>query len=247
MAKKKPIFIIIAVLIVVFIVVARMMWFSSFLVGEKSHDFGFVEVMPPKTVVAHTFTLTNKSGRDLILVDVVSDCGCTTTEAYQELIPDGDVLILPVQLKLKESQVRRSTIRLIFEGGGIEVLTLHAIGRFKDPLRVSSYPIVVKPSGGVSLATIGFEQFDNNKPPSPKFELPAGVTINSEQWKLKSKYNARQKVPANWSMQLEFTTEKELGVGNELVVTVGDYILRIPLVSKGKPPIVLPYSKIPPP
>ncbi len=42
------------------------------LVGKKSHDFGLIEVALPRTVVDHTFTLTNNSGRDLTLVDVGS-------------------------------------------------------------------------------------------------------------------------------------------------------------------------------
>ena len=65
MLKKKPILVMLAVLVVGFIVVAKLMWFSSVLVGEKSHNFGFIEVMPPKTVLNHTFTLTNISGRGL--------------------------------------------------------------------------------------------------------------------------------------------------------------------------------------
>ncbi len=245
MSKKKPILVMLAVLVVGFIVVAKLMWFSSVLVGEKSHNFGFIEVMPPKTVLNHTFTLTNISGRDLVLVDVVPDCGCTTAEAYQELILDGEELVLPVQLKLRQSQMRKSTIRLVFEDGTVEVLTLSATGRLKDSLRISSYPIVIKPSGGVSLATIGFEQFDDSKPPLPNFTLPGGVKVKTERWNLKSKYNDRQKIPANWSMQLSFTTETELGVDNELVVSVGEHELRVPLVSKAKPPIELPYTDMP--
>ena len=32
----------------VFLIVVKMVWFNSVLVGEKTHDFGFVEVTPPK-------------------------------------------------------------------------------------------------------------------------------------------------------------------------------------------------------
>ncbi|MBC8202311.1 MAG: DUF1573 domain-containing protein [Planctomycetes bacterium] len=244
MAKKKPIIILSAV-VLVSIVLVRAIWFTSVLVGEKTHDFGFIEVTPPKTVVNHTFTLTNKSGRDLVLVDVVPDCGCTTTEAYQELVLDGEELVLPVQLKLRQSQLRKSSIRLVFEDGTIEILTLSAVGRLKDSLRISTYPIVIKPNGHDSMATIGLEQFDNSKPPLPEFTLPDGVTISTQRWKIKNKYDARQQTPANWSMQLSFATEKEIEDASELVVTVGDHTLRVPIVSEAKAPIELPYTEFP--
>jgi len=46
-SQKKSLFIIIAVICVVFLIVVKMVWFNSVLVGEKTHDFGFVEVTPP--------------------------------------------------------------------------------------------------------------------------------------------------------------------------------------------------------
>jgi hypothetical protein len=244
MAKKKLLFIMVPVFTLCAIVVLRMILFSSIFAGERSHDFGFIEVTPPDTILTHTFTLTNQSGRDLLLVDVVSDCGCTTTGAYQEWIPQGEDLVLPVQLKLRQSQLRRSTVRLVFDDGTVEILTLSAHGQIKEPLRISSYPIVVKKNGVVSLATIGMEQFNNTEPPVPTFTCPNEVTLHTQQWKQTGKYDARQKIPAQWSMQLSFTTGQELGVGNELVVSVGDHILRVPFVSKAKPPIELPFTEI---
>jgi hypothetical protein len=244
MAKKKLIFILGAGVLVL-VVLVKLIWFSSVLVGKKSHDFGLIEVTLPRTVVDHTFTLTNNSGRDLTLVDVVPDCGCTTTEAYQELIANGETLILPVQLKLKQSQVRRSVIRLVFEDGTVEVLTLRAVGRLKDPLRVSPLPIVVKKDGETSLALLGIEQFDEHTPSIPTFALPAGVELQSQKWKLKSKYKAHEQIPANWSMQLALTTERELVEGDEIIITVNDYVLHAPLVNNAKPPEELPFTKMP--
>jgi hypothetical protein len=245
MAKKKLLFISVPVFTLFVVVVLRMILFSSVFSGERSHDFGFVEVTPPDTILTHTFTLTNQSSRDLLLVDVVPDCGCTTTGAYQDWVLQGEDLVLPVQLKLRQSQLRRSTIRLVFDDGTVEVLRLSAHGQIKDPLRISTYPIVVKKDGVASLATIGMEQFDNIKPPVPTFTCPNEVMIHTQQWTQTSKYNARQKIPAKWSMQLSFTTDKELGVGKELVIAVGDYMLRVPFVSKAKPPIELPYTEFP--
>jgi hypothetical protein len=246
MANKKMRFIIIGTCgAIVLIFVLKNFLFSSAFAGEKFYDFGFVDVIPPKTVVEHTFSLTNTSGRDLVLVDVVPDCGCMTTEAYQELIKDGDEFMLPVQLKLRQSQMRRSTIRLVFEDGTIEILTLRAEGRLKDPLRVSPFPIVVKKEGQVSLAMLGIEQFDESQPPVPEFTIPNWLTLSNVKWKLKSKYKPREKIPANWAMQLEFSKHGSFVEGKDLTITVGKKVLSVPIVDYVDAPEDIPFSKIP--
>ncbi len=243
MAKKKLVFILSAVVLVL-IVLIKAIWFSSALVGDKSHDFGFIEVIPPKTTVDHTFTLTNKSGHDLILVDVVPDCGCTTTEAYQELIADGEELILPVQLKLRQSKLRKSTIRLVFEDGTIEVLTLRAVGRLKDSLRVSPSQIVLK-EGEVPRGLLGIEQFDDTKPPTPIFTTPPGVVVHAQKWTLKSKRKPMEEIPANWSLQFELKTDAPIVEGAEITVQVGTNETHILLTNQAPDPKEVPFSKLP--
>jgi hypothetical protein len=153
--------------------------------------------------------------------------------------------MLPVQLKLRQSQMRRSTIRLVFEDGTIEILTLRAEGRLKDPLRVSPFPIVVKKEGQVSLAMLGIEQFYESQPPVPEFAIPNWLTLSNAKWKLKSKYKPREKIPANWAMQLEFSKHGSFVEGEDLTITVGKKVLSVPIVDYVDAPEDIPFSKIP--
>ncbi|MDP7008885.1 MAG: DUF1573 domain-containing protein [Phycisphaerales bacterium] len=244
MTGKTKFLIVPAVLLILATLVVKVVWFNSVFLGEKVHDFGFIEVTPPKTVVKHTFRLTNNSGRELVLVDVVPDCGCTTAEAYQEVVAPGEEFVLPVEFKLRQSQLRKSTIRLVFEDGTIEVLSLRGVGKLKDSLRVAPTPIVLL-EGEPSRALLGIEQFDDARPQTPKFQLPEGVNIKTKQWKLKSKRKPREEVPANWSMQLELTTEHPITDGTVLEIRVGEASVRVPLTNEAVIPEEVPFSAIP--
>ena len=213
--------------------------------GVKSHDFGVVEVTSPKTTVEHTFILTNTSGEELVLVDVIPDCGCATTEVYQDVIPDGEALILPIQFKLRQSQIRRSTIRLVFANGAVEFLTLQAEGRMKQPLRISPSPIVVKNTGEVGLAILGIERFDESIPPIPEFTTPDGVDVKWTKWRLRNKFNPREKVPANWSMQLELTRDGELPENSDMTIRVDGETVHVTLVDNVTSLEDVPFSRIP--
>lgn len=228
-SQKKSLFIIIAVICVVFLIVVKMVWFNSVLVGEKTHDFGFVEVTPPHTALNHIFVLKNESGRDLYLLDVVPDCGCTTTEAFQDVILAGEEFILSVQLKLRQSQLRKSTLRLVFDDGTVEFLVLKAEGRVVHPLRISSSPIYLKETGATARAIIETEQFDHERPQTPLFTVPEGVVIKSTRWKLKSKLKPRSKIPAIWTMEIELESDREMTSGDELKIIVGEEKMHVPL------------------
>ena len=229
--QKKRICITTAVFCVLALIVVKLVWFNSYLTGDKTHDFGFVEVVPPNTTLDHTFVLTNTSGKELFVKDVVPDCGCTTMSAFQESIPIGEEFILDVQLKLRQSQIRKSSFRIIFDDGSIEVLTLFAEGRVKEPLRISSSPIIVKANGEIARAILGTEQFDEEVPPEVKLVAPKGMTVTAAKWKLKSKRKASAKIPAIWTTQLTLTSDNELEAGSELQITVGSHHMHVALTS----------------
>ena len=228
-----------------FLILWRFVFWGSTLEGEKSHDFGLVEVTRPTTALEHTFVLTNRSGKELVLVDVIPDCGCTTTEAYQEVIGNGEALILPVRFTLRQSQIRKSTIRLVFENGSIELLRLQAEGRMKQPLRISPVPINLTPEGESVFGILGMEWFEEGEPPMPKFTVPDVVTLQHETWKLKSKMKAWEKIPANWSMKFELATDHTLPDGSEIKIVVKGNELVAPLLSEVLPQGATPFSRIP--
>jgi len=219
--QKKSLLIFFSILSVIFLIVIKLIWFNAVLVGEKTHDFGFVVVTPPNTALTHTFVLKNESGRDLILLDVVPDCGCTTTETFQDVILAGEELVLSVELKLRQSQLRKSTLRLLFEDGSVEFLVLKAEGRVDHPLRISSNPVYVKSTGVIARAIIETEQFDGERPPLPVFTTPESVVLESAEWKLKSKMKPRSRIPAIWSMELSISTDQTISSQSTLKIVVG--------------------------
>ena len=91
------------------------MLFSSALEGKKSHDFGVVQIERPHTIFEHVFTLKNATDHTLQLVDTVATCGCTTTDWPDEPVLSGEVIRIPVHLKLQRSEHKASKIRLIFD------------------------------------------------------------------------------------------------------------------------------------
>lgn len=242
---KKRFIVTVTIACISILILWRLLFWGSTLEGEKSHDFGLVQVIRPTTALEHTFVLTNRSGKELVLVDVVPDCGCTTTEAYQEVIADGEALILPVRFTLRQSQIRKSTIRLVFENGSIELLRLSAEGRMKQPLRISPVPINLTPDGGSVFGILGMEWFEEGSPPVPKFTVPDGVTLQHEPWKLKSRMKAWEKTPANWSMQFELATNQQLPDESEIKIIVDGNELVAPLLSEELPQEATPFSRIP--
>ena len=228
-SQKSKFFTSLAIACAILFFIVKTIWFSSVLVGEKFHDFGVVDVIPPNTSLYHVFVLKNESGRDLVLLDVVPDCGCTTTEEFQDVIPAGEELVLSVQLKLRQSRLRKSTLRLVFDDSTVEFLVLKAEGRVVHPLRISRSPIYLKPTGAVVRAIIETEEFDESRPATPQFSVPEGVEITSTKWKLKSKLKPQLKIPAIWSMELSLSSQRPMQSGDELIIVVDTEELHIPL------------------
>ena len=52
---------------------------------EKEHDFGYIK--EAKGAVSHTFELKNTGDKPLVILQVVTSCGCTRPEFLQPQFP----------------------------------------------------------------------------------------------------------------------------------------------------------------
>ena len=100
-------------------------------VEEHVHDFGQVIAGEP---VEHTFTLTNRSDRPLVIENVRTTCGCTVTDEWAKQVPPGGTWTLPVTLKtdridgdtrktIKVTTTDRKEIHLVLAGRAVQRFT----------------------------------------------------------------------------------------------------------------------------
>ena len=183
--------------------------FGGPLEGDLSHDFGIVQIDRPFSILEHTFMLRNESDHALQLMKVTPTCGCTTTEWPQESVPSGEVLVIPVHLKLRRSQIRRSEIRLEFESGEMVVLHVEGAGRFKQPMKLT--PNQLKLSSKVVRAVLLLEWFEESRPPNPTLEVPSGIKVETGEWRLAKQSDAHKGTPNEWTMVVELVNDGDVG------------------------------------
>lgn len=74
------------------VMVAAFVCFAAFAQGhatykEKEHDFGYIK--EAKGAVSHTFELKNTGDKPLVILQVVTSCGCTRPEFPTKPIKPG--------------------------------------------------------------------------------------------------------------------------------------------------------------
>lgn len=235
--SKQSIHIVLSVVVIVCLLVITLIlsyslgFFGSSLKGEKSFDFGVVSIERPHTVLEHTFLLTNSSGHTLKLKSAVPSCGCTTADWPTEAVPDGEVLAVPVTLKLQRSRYRSSKVRLVFETGEVVVLHIEGAGRFVQRMR--SLPPTIKVVDGMEEGTISVlsvEWFELSKPPMPTFIPPDNVIVETDSWMLGTAGDPHRMTPNVWTLRLRCVLDGELKGGSQLQVDMEESkTLLIPL------------------
>jgi hypothetical protein len=193
--------------------------FRSPLQGEKSFDFGIVQIQRPYTVLEHTFRLTNETDHTLKLADAVPTCGCTTTDWPEEPVGVGEELVVPVHLKLQRSQHRSSKVRLTFESGEVVVLFIEGTGRFKQPLRC--FPPTIKVLDGNKEGTrnmLLLEWYQLSTPKLPTFGTPKNIRVEPLNWVISRRGDKKLGTPDEWSVQLYTFLDGELAEGDSLII-----------------------------
>ncbi len=205
--------------------------FRSPLEGEKSFDFGIVQIERPHTVLEHTFTLINRTNHTLKLADAVPTCGCTTTDWPEEPVGVGEELLVPVHLKIQRSHLRTSKVRLTFETGEVVVLFIEGTGRFKQPLR--ALPPTIKVVDGLkdgSRNMLILEWYELSSPDIPTFVTPEHVRVEPEKWVLGKRSDQKLGTPSDWTLQIYTYLEGNLAEGSSLLIEmVNTPPLRVPI------------------
>jgi len=215
--------------IVVFILLALLalfglsILFGSALDGEKSHDFGVVQVERPHTIFEHVFKLTNATDHTLQLVDAVATCGCTTTDWPDEPVLAGEEILIPVQLKIQRSEHRGSKVRLTFETGELVVLSIEGDGRFTQPMQC--YPPDMKVVDGDTEGAryvLSLEWYNVSTPPIPTFVTPEQITVVPDRWVLSTEGNTHKGTPDLWTLRLHIILDGTLQENSTITIELPD-------------------------
>lgn len=233
--KKKRIFIFLLILIAITALAWAVLayYFSSPLGGQFQYSFGVVPIERPATVVEHTFRLKNITDHDLRLKSAIPTCGCTTTEWPEDIVVPGDDFVIPVQLKLRRSQLRQSQIRLEFDSGEMAVLRIEGIGRFVQPMSISppSLPLKKGPLGGAK-GVIRLEWDGEQRPQNPTIVFPEGVIGEFDSWRFSTKEDRHKGIPEIWTIRLRLLLEDEILAEDQVVSVIMPVMptLEIPII-----------------
>ncbi len=234
MDKKKT-----YIFLLVLIAIAGLAWamldfyFGRPLLGKLSHDFGTVPIEQPYTIVEHVFTLKNNTDHALRLKSATPSCGCTTTEWPESSVSVGDALVIPVHLKLRKSQLRKSRIRLEFDTGEMVILRIEGVGRFTQQMRISppQLPLSMGPLGGAK-GVIRLEWDGEERPENPIFQFPEGIEGEFDAWRFATSADSHKGIPEIWTIRLRLALEEASMKTNQVfTVTMPNMpVLEVPIL-----------------
>jgi|TARA_B100000959_G_C14901821_1_gene591277 hypothetical protein len=244
MTRKKAHLFLVA--IIGFLIVMVLGWgiynylFTGPIAGDLNHDFGVVMIDRPSTIIEHTFRLKNTTDHDLRIKSATPTCGCTTTQWPEEAVKPNDYFEIPVHLRLKKSEMKKSKIRLEFDSGETAILKIKGVGRFKQSMRVSppSLPIP-KTSLGGAKCVIQLEWDQETRPEQPVVSFPEGVNVEFDSWRFSKASDSNKKAPELWTIRMQVFFDTTVNPDDAFVsVTMpGAPTLKIPLLLEPGPEV----------
>jgi hypothetical protein len=176
--------------------------------------------------------LVNTTDHELQLTNAVPSCGCTTTDWPKEPFAVGEVIEVPVNLTLRRSQLRSSTVRLEFDTGEVEVLRIDGIGRFIQPLAIMPpTPILYPDAAQGTRAVLRLEWTSNQRPTTPTISIPKGLRIDFDTWTLSTEEDSNKGIPAIWTIRMRFTLDSAEVAQQEFTIMM-----------EGAPDLVVPFT-----
>ncbi len=214
------------------------MLFSGPLSGNMQHDFGVVKIARPKTVLTHTYRLKNTTDHELQLTNAVPSCGCTTTDWPKDPVAVGEELVVPVNLTLRRSQLRTSSVRLEFATGEVAVLRIQGIGRFKQPMSIMPpEPILYSSSMQGTRAILSLEWSGEEKPEKPTLAVPDGLHIEFDDWNLSKEAEANTGIPELWTIRMRLVLRETIEGSQDFSINMpGSQELVVPFRVDKEPP-----------
>jgi hypothetical protein len=149
--------------------------------GPRVHDFGLVSFEEPPHRLQHIFELTNEGSAPIQIVKSKSTCGCTQATVSGEIVQPGEVLDVPVSLRLDRSGDKEGVVTIFFDTGGSIDLTVRARGLPRRTLRLTPDIVRLRPPLGIGTTRLRMESAET--PPMPSVTVPDLLTASVAPWK----------------------------------------------------------------
>lgn len=199
--------------------------------GESRFDFGVVMMDGPEKTVSHTFELVNNTDENVMVLDIISSCKCTSSSMNDPLIRVGETLVITAEVKLDQSGLRESGITLVFNGNRIQQLNIKAVGKRTNPLSYIGAHIELL-VGLPKILAIHCDMYSQTQEPPPLMtKVTKGVTATFKRWKIIGFYNEKWQNPAIWEAELVLTrNEMDLPEDRAVQVSIdGEKWLTVPI------------------
>lgn len=232
--------------ILVVVVAGWWLWPRVPLQGERHHNFGVVSFETAPKYVEHTFSLENTGSSPIQVKRSKSSCGCTEVVVPGEVIAPGDLLEIPVRLKLTHSGLKDAMVTLYFRGGGSIDLGVEAIGNATKTFRASPTKLMLRPPKGLGNTKLWMES--DTKPATPVIDGPPRLTVDFGGWLQTGQRDEHTSTPPSWTAKVSMYSDGEgppagstitftLPNGHEAVVTVNQRLFFAPPTTNDPVPL----------
>lgn len=189
------------------------------LAGRTSHDFGRVNMVQGETVeLHHTFHLTNRTSKPIVISAIKPECGCLVVHAGPQTIERGQSVDLPITMTFKGAS---KTVPILLDLGeaGLQMLRVKADVRFQPRLYASAAELIINPAQTTSLI-LSADVYDTySSPPPPVIHVPQGITATFEGWKSLFQAKNTKLAPCHWEGRLMLKQTAE-SVGADAAITI---------------------------
>jgi hypothetical protein len=218
--------IIAGVAVVVFVVLGIWMLLPSVpLGGVREHDFGVVHFEEPPHHLSHVFELTNVGSEPIQILHSKSSCGCTQALVTGEIVQPGDVLEVPVSLRLDRSGDKEGVVTVFFDTGGSIDLKVQARGMPTRTLRVSPNEVRLRKPLGLGQTKLRMES--DGEPDMPTVRSSDLLTVSIQPWKQIGFADKEAGRLASWMATVTIKAESEwpsAGTKIQFVFPSGDQV-----------------------
>jgi hypothetical protein len=177
------------------------------LAGDRSRDFGTVELDGRPARLEHTFVLTNRTRRQIEIEEIRSTCGCAVADLSTRSLEPGDAVEVVTALTLEKEGRKAARIYLTYGGGDRDVLRLEGAARNRQRLTAAPGPATLEPGGRLERL-IFYLDYDTNDPPAaPRIAAPDGLRAEFTGWTQMTRLRKARGLPARWrgEVALELT------------------------------------------
>ncbi|MDP7029420.1 MAG: DUF1573 domain-containing protein [Phycisphaerales bacterium] len=184
--------------------------------GERTHDFGLVEFESPPHRVQHTFELVNDASEPIQIVKTRSTCGCTQAVVSGEIVQPGNVLEIPVSLRLDRSGDKEGVVTIYLDNGGSFDVSVKARGLPTKTLRLAPEAVRLRAPLGIGSTKLRMESPDT--PPTPTAEGPEELIVSVSPWKQIGFGDEKTGQIASWMAPVTIKAEGEWPPGGSQVL-----------------------------